>query len=43
MRRGSSLGGVKGAWHAGSQHIDDYAGERLVFRHCSGTLLSTRV
>jgi hypothetical protein len=38
MRRGSSLGDVKGARHAGNA----YAGERFFAQHGSGTLLSTR-
>jgi hypothetical protein len=38
MCRGSSLGGVEGPRHAGN----DYAGERFIAQHGSGTLLSTR-
>jgi hypothetical protein len=42
MRRGSSLGDVKGARHAGGQNTIAYADERFVAQHGSGTLLSTR-
>jgi hypothetical protein len=42
MRRGSSLGDVKGARHAGSHNVNAYAGERFIAQHDPGTLLSTR-